>query len=59
MWFPEKAVSGHDSDEKIEVADLQRGLDVLLETLTGSRRGPPLRTRSAIVAAEGASDYCF
>ena len=43
MWFPGKPYPGHDSDEKIEVADLQRGLDVLLETLRDLAGGPPLQ----------------
>src|SRR5438067_5831215 len=43
MWFPGKPYPGHDSDEKIEVADLQRGLDVLVETLRDLAGGPPLQ----------------
>jgi len=43
MWFPGKPYPGHDSDEKIEVADLQRGLDVLVETLRDLAGSPPLR----------------
>jgi succinyl-diaminopimelate desuccinylase len=43
MWFPGKPYTGHDSDEKITVADLQRGLDVLLETLRDLAGGPALQ----------------
>jgi acetylornithine deacetylase/succinyl-diaminopimelate desuccinylase-like protein len=43
MWFPGKPYPGHDVDEKIEVADLQRGLDVLIEALRDLAAGPPLQ----------------
>ena len=43
MWFPGKPYPGHDADEKVELADLQRGLDVLVETLRDLAGGPPLR----------------
>src|SRR5438477_203749 len=43
MWFPGKPYTGHDVDEKIEVADLERGLDVLVETLRDLASGPPLQ----------------
>jgi hypothetical protein len=33
MWFPGKAYPGHDADERISVADLLRGTDVLIEAL--------------------------
>ena len=33
MWFPGKPYPGHDVDERIPIADLHRGMDVLLETL--------------------------
>ena len=43
MWFSGKPYTGHDVDEKIEVADLERGLDVLIETLRDLAGGPPLQ----------------
>jgi succinyl-diaminopimelate desuccinylase len=43
MWFPGKPYPGHDVDEKIGLADLQRGLDVLVETLRDLAGGPPLQ----------------
>jgi succinyl-diaminopimelate desuccinylase len=43
MWFPGKPYTGHDVDEKIEVADLERGLDVLVETLRNLAGGAPLQ----------------
>ncbi|MFN7965388.1 MAG: Sapep family Mn(2+)-dependent dipeptidase [Acidobacteriota bacterium] len=33
MWFPGQPYPGHDVDEKIPVADLQRGTHVLIEAL--------------------------
>jgi predicted dipeptidase len=33
MWFPGKPYPGHDVDEKMPVADLERGERVLIETL--------------------------
>ena len=43
MWFPGKPYPGHDVDEKIAIADLQRGLDVLIEALRDLALGPPLQ----------------
>jgi len=43
MWFPGKAYPGHDVDEKISLVDLERGLDVLVETLRDLACGPPLQ----------------
>ena len=43
MWFPGKPYPGHDVDEKLPVADLQRGLDVLIETLRDLATNPPLQ----------------
>jgi succinyl-diaminopimelate desuccinylase len=43
MWFPGKPYPGHDVDEKIPVADLARGVDVLVETLRDLAGGPPLQ----------------
>lgn len=43
MWFPGKPYPGHDVDEKIPLADLDRGLDVLVETLRDLAGGPTLR----------------
>jgi acetylornithine deacetylase/succinyl-diaminopimelate desuccinylase-like protein len=42
MWFPGKPYPGHDVDEKISSADLQRGYEVLLEALRDLATGPPL-----------------
>ena len=43
MWFPGKPYPGHEVDEKVELADLERGLDVLVEALRDLAVGPPLR----------------
>jgi succinyl-diaminopimelate desuccinylase len=43
MWFPGKPYPGHDVDEQISIADLERGYDVLLEALRDIATGPPLR----------------
>jgi len=43
MWFPGKPYPGHDSDEKVELSELQRGLDVLIEALRDLSSGPPLQ----------------
>ena len=43
MWFPGKPYPGHDADEQIAEADLQRGLDVLIETLRDIAGGPPMQ----------------
>ncbi|HUJ28199.1 MAG TPA: M20/M25/M40 family metallo-hydrolase [Myxococcales bacterium] len=40
MWFPGKPYPGHDVDEQIPLADLQRGLDVLLVALRDIAEGP-------------------
>lgn len=40
MWFPDQPYPGHDVDEQVPVADLHKGVKVLLEALvdlTGSR----------------------
>jgi len=42
MWFPGKPYPGHDVDEKLPVADLQRGLDVLIATLRDLATGAPI-----------------
>ncbi len=42
MWFPGKPYPGHDVDEKLSVSDLQRGMDVLIETLRDLATGAPL-----------------
>lgn len=39
MWFPDKPYPGHDLDEKISVADLQRGARVLIYALTDLATG--------------------
>ncbi|HET6148332.1 MAG TPA: hypothetical protein VFH68_12440, partial [Polyangia bacterium] len=43
MWFPGAPYPGHDVDEKVRVADLQRGAHVLIEALVDIAAGPPLR----------------
>lgn len=43
MWFPGKPYPGHDVDEKLPVADLQRGLAVLIETLRDLATAPPMQ----------------
>jgi len=42
MWFPGKPYPGHDVDEKVPVADLERGEKVLIETLADLACGAPL-----------------
>ena len=42
MWFPGKPYPGHDVDEQLPVADLQRGLEVLALTLRDLATGAPL-----------------
>jgi succinyl-diaminopimelate desuccinylase len=42
MWFPGKPYPGHDVDERIPVADLHRGVDVLLEALSDIAFSPPI-----------------
>jgi predicted dipeptidase len=41
MWFPGRAYPGHDADERISVADLLRGTDVLIEALVELATCPP------------------
>jgi succinyl-diaminopimelate desuccinylase len=43
MWFPDKPYPGHDVDEQIAVADLNRGEDVLLEVLADIALSPQIR----------------
>ncbi len=40
LWFPDKPYPGHDVDEKNPIADLQRGTNVLIETLVDLATGP-------------------
>jgi succinyl-diaminopimelate desuccinylase len=42
MWFPGKPYPGHDVDEKIEIADLQKGEKVLIYALTDLATGRPM-----------------
>ena len=42
MWFPGKPYPGHDVDEKVPVADLERGEKVLIYTLTDIATGPKM-----------------
>ena len=43
MWFPGKPYPGHDVDEQVPVADLARGLDVLLVALRDLAEHEPLQ----------------
>ena len=43
MWFPGKPYPGHDVDEQLPVADLQRGLEVLALTLRDLATSAPLQ----------------
>lgn len=40
MWFPGKPYPGHDVDEKIPIADLDRGARVLIRALVDIATGP-------------------
>jgi succinyl-diaminopimelate desuccinylase len=40
MWFPGKPYPGHDVDEKIPIADLERGVRILMHTLVDIATGP-------------------
>jgi acetylornithine deacetylase/succinyl-diaminopimelate desuccinylase-like protein len=42
MWFPGAPYPGHDVDERVPVADLQRGMDVLLEALDDLAYSAPM-----------------
>jgi succinyl-diaminopimelate desuccinylase len=42
MWFPDKPYPGHDVDEKVPIADLQRGERVLIRTLVDIATGPKI-----------------
>jgi len=42
MWFPGKPYPGHDVDEQLPVADLERGLAVLRVTLQDLATSPPI-----------------
>lgn len=42
MWFPGSPYPGHDVDERVPLADLDRGIDVLLEALDDLAYSPPL-----------------
>jgi succinyl-diaminopimelate desuccinylase len=43
MWFPGKPYSAHASNEGVPVADLHRGVDVLLEALLDFATNPPIQ----------------
>lgn len=43
MWFPDKPYPGHDVDEAVPVADLHRGVHVLLEALLDLAYSPRLK----------------
>lgn len=42
MWFPGKPYPGHDVDEQVPVADLERGAHVLVEALVDLACGAPI-----------------
>lgn len=42
MWFPDKPYPGHDVDERVPIADLHKGVAVLIEALVDLACGPPL-----------------
>jgi dipeptidase D len=42
MWFHDKPYPGHAADEHISVADLQAGVNILLDVLGDLACGPPL-----------------
>jgi len=42
MWFPDKPYPGHDTDEHESVADLQKGVHVLIRALTDIATGPKI-----------------
>jgi succinyl-diaminopimelate desuccinylase len=42
MWFPEKPYPGHDVNENIPIADLDRGVGILLEALLDLGTNPPI-----------------
>jgi succinyl-diaminopimelate desuccinylase len=43
MWFREDGVyPGHNSDERVEIRSLERGMHVLAETLADLATGPPI-----------------
>jgi succinyl-diaminopimelate desuccinylase len=44
MWFPGKPYPGHSADEKVAIADLRRGYEVLLFTLRDLLSHPPLQS---------------
>ena len=43
MWFPDKPYPGHDVDEKVPVADLERGERVLIEALADLACSEPIK----------------
>ena len=43
MWFPGQPYPGHDVDEKMSIADLHRGMHVLLEALCDLALNEPLK----------------
>jgi len=42
MWFPGKPYPGHDLDERIPIADLERGTRVLIHALVDIATGPKI-----------------
>ena len=42
-WFPGKPYPGHDVDEKMPIADLHRGVHVLIEALADLATSPPVQ----------------
>ncbi len=43
MWFPDKPYPGHDVDEQVPVADLHKGVKVLLEALADLAGSAPVK----------------
>jgi succinyl-diaminopimelate desuccinylase len=43
MWFPDKPYPGHDVDEQVSIADLHKGVHVLLEALADIACGAPMK----------------
>ncbi len=43
MWFPDQPYPGHDVDEQVPIADLHRGVKVLLEALADLAGSKPLQ----------------
>jgi succinyl-diaminopimelate desuccinylase len=42
MWFPGRPYPGHDVDERVPLADLERGVSVLLEAMNDLAYSAPM-----------------